>query len=152
VVASEPAAADVSLLQLDQVPPGSTVSPMGDSNTVKVGDRVLVVGAPYGLPRSVRVGSITARWAPNTAYLSMPLAEFFRTDAIIDTGNSGGPMFNMLGEVIGIVSENITKGNRSQARGFAVTLNTARHLLLEKRPMWSGARTGACSAINGRIC
>jgi serine protease Do len=138
VVASEPAAADLSLLQLDRVPTSSTVSPMADSNTVKVGDKVLIVGAPYRLPHSLSVGSISARWAPNTAYRTMPFAEFFQTDATIDTGNSGGPMFNLAGEVIGIVSENIAKGDRSEGHGFVVTLNTARHLLLEKRSAQSG--------------
>src|SRR5262245_29372078 len=111
VVTSEPAAADLSLLQLDRVPLGSTVSAMADSNTVQVGDRVLVVGAPSRQPHSLSVGTISARWAPNTAYRSMPLAEFFQANATIDAGNSGGPMFNMKGEVIGIVSSNISAGD-----------------------------------------
>src|SRR5262249_5071532 len=144
VVTSEPAAADLSLLQLDRVPLGSTVSPMADSNTVHVGDKVLVVGAPSGLPHSLSVGSISARWAPNTAYRSMPLAEFFQANATIDAGNSGGPMFNLRGEVIGIVSSNISAGDRSGQQGFVVTSNTARQLLLEKRPIFSGLAQGSC--------
>lgn len=151
VVASEPAAADLSLLQLDRVPPSATVSPMADSNTVKVGDKVFVVGAPYRLPHSLSVGSIKARWAPNTAYRTMPFAEFFQTDATIDTGNSGGPMFNLAGEVIGIVSDNISKGDRSDGQGFVVTLNTANHLLLEKRSTWSGVAQ-PCTASSRRNC
>src|SRR2546422_11724529 len=95
VVTSEPAAADLALLQLDRVPLGSTVSPMADSNTVQVRDKVLVVGAA---PYQLSVGSISARWAPNTAYRTMPLAEFFQADATIDASNSGGPMFNLKGE------------------------------------------------------
>ncbi len=130
VVASEPAAADLSLLQLDRVPSGSTVSPMADSNTVRVGDEVLIVGAPYRLPYSLSVGSISARWAPGTADRTMPLVEFFQTDATIDTGNSGGPMFNMKGEVIGVVSDNVSRSDGRERRGFVVTLNTARRLLL----------------------
>ena len=94
VISSEPAA-DLSLLQLDRVPPDSKVSPMADSNTMHVGDEVIIVGAPYGLSYSLSVGHISARWAPNTVYKTMPLAEFFQTDAVINTGNSGGPMFNM---------------------------------------------------------
>ena len=62
----------------------------------------------------------------------MPLAEFFQTDATIDTENSGGPMFNVRGEVIGIVSHNIAKGETSGPQGFVVTLNTAKRLLLAK--------------------
>src|SRR5262245_38504687 len=130
VAASEPAAADLSLLQLDRVPPGSIVSLMADSDRAQIGDKVLIVGAPYRLPHSVSVGSIRARWSPNTAYRTMPLAEFFQTDATIDPGNSGGPMFNLRGEVIGIVSYNISKGDRGDQQGFVATLNTARRLLL----------------------
>ncbi len=137
VVASEPAA-DLSLLQLERVPPGATVAAMADSNTVGVGDPVVIVGAPYGLAYSVSAGHISARWPPNTVYKTMPLAEFFQTTATINTGNSGGPMFAMTGEVIGIVSHNISKGGGSEGLGFVVTLNTAKQLLLEKRSFWSG--------------
>jgi S1-C subfamily serine protease len=137
IVASEPAA-DLSLLQLDRVPPGAQVAPMADSRTVQVGDPAVIVGAPYGLSYSLSAGYISARWAPNTVYRSMPMAEFFQTDAVINTGNSGGPMFNMKGEVIGIVSHNISKGGGSEGLGFVVTLNTAKQLLLEKRSFWGG--------------
>jgi S1-C subfamily serine protease len=137
VVTSEPAA-DLSLLQLERVPPGSAVAPMADSDTVQVGDEVIIVGAPYGLSHSLSVGHISARWAPNTVYRSMPLAEFFQTDAVINTGNSGGPMFSMAGEVIGIVSHNISRSGGSEGLGFVVTLNTARQLLFERRSFWSG--------------
>ena len=137
VVGSEPAA-DLSLLQLERVPPGAKVAPMGDSSKMEVGDEVIVVGAPYGLSYSLSAGLISAHWPPNTVYKTMPLAEFFQTTATINTGNSGGPMFNMSGEVIGIVSHNISKSGGSEGLGFVVTLNTAKQLLLEKRSVWSG--------------
>jgi serine protease Do len=137
IMASEPAA-DLSLLQLDRVPPGASAAPMADTSTVRVGDPVIVVGAPYGLSYSLSVGHISARWPPNTVYPTMPLAEFFQTDAVINTGNSGGPMFNLRGEVIGIVSHNISKSGGSEGLGFVVTLNTAKQLLLEKKSFWSG--------------
>jgi serine protease Do len=137
VVASEPAA-DLSLLQLDRVPPGAKPAPMADSSTMHVGDEVIIVGAPYGLSYSLSAGYISARWAPNTVYKTMPMAEFFQTDAVINTGNSGGPMFNKKGEVIGIVSHNISKGGGSEGLGFVVTMNTAKQLLLEKRSFWGG--------------
>lgn len=137
VITSEPDA-DLSLLQLERVPPGSAVAPMADSDTVEVGDPVIVVGAPYGLSHSLSVGHISARWAPNTVYRAMPLAEFFQTDAVINTGNSGGPMFTMKGEVIGIVSHNISRSGGSEGLGFVVTLNTAKRLLFQRRSFWSG--------------
>jgi S1-C subfamily serine protease len=71
-------------------------------------------------------------------YKAIPLAEFFQTDASINTGNSGGPMFSMAGEVIGIVSHTISKSGGSEGLGFVVTMNTARQLLLEPRSIWSG--------------
>jgi serine protease Do len=137
VVASE-LAADLSLIQLDQVPAGLRAAKLANSDQVRVGDQVIVVGAPYGLSHSLSVGWISARWAPSTMYKAIPLAEFFQTDASINTGNSGGPMFSMAGEVIGIVSHTISKSGGSEGLAFVVTMNTARQLLLEPRSIWSG--------------
>jgi serine protease Do len=137
VISSEPAA-DLALLKLDRVPLNAAVARLGDSDKVQVGDQVIVVGAPYGLSHALSVGWISARWAPNTVYRAMPLAEFFQTDAVINTGNSGGPLFNMAGEVIGVVSHNISKSGGSEGLGFVVTGKTARQLLLEGRSFWSG--------------
>lgn len=137
VIASEPAA-DLSLLQLARVPAGAKVAPLGDSDKVRVGDQVAVVGAPYGLSYSLSVGWISAKWPPNTVYKSLPLAEFFQTNATINTGNSGGPMFNMAGEVIGIVSHIISKSGGNEGLGFVVTMKTARQILIEKKYVWGG--------------
>ena len=111
---------------------------MANSDTVEVGDQVIVVGAPHGLSYSLSVGYVSARHAPNTVYETFPLAEFFQTDAAINTGNSGGPMFSMAGETIGIVSHKISKGGGSEGLGFVVTMNTARELLLGRPAFWSG--------------
>src|SRR6059036_191536 len=83
-------------------------------------------------------GWISAKWPANSVYRSMPLAEFLQTNATINTGNSGGPMFNLAGEVIGVVSHNISKSGGSEGLGFVVTINTAKQLLLEKRSFWGG--------------
>ena len=137
VISSEPTA-DLSLLKLDRVPSGTLVAKMANSDDVRIGDQVLIVGAPYGLTYSMSVGWISARWAPNTVHKAMPLAEFFQTDAVINQGNSGGPMFNLAGDVVGIVSHNISKSGGSEGLGFVVTVNTAKKLLLEQRSFWSG--------------
>jgi S1-C subfamily serine protease len=137
VVSSEPAA-DLSLIQLERVPAGVQVAKLADSDSARVGDQVMVVGAPYGLAYSLSVGYLSARWPPNSVYPAFPLAEFLQTDATINTGNSGGPMFSMAGEVIGIVSHNISKGGGSEGLGFVVTINTAKDLLLARRSIWSG--------------
>ena len=131
-------AADLALLQLEQAPPDLQAATLANSDTVRVGDQVVVVGAPYGLGHALSVGWISARWAPSTVYKAIPLAEFFQTDASINTGNSGGPLFNLAGEVVGIVSHVISKGGGSEGLGFVVTMNTAKQLLLERRSFWSG--------------
>jgi S1-C subfamily serine protease len=137
VVSSEPAA-DLSLLQLQRMPAGVRAARLADSDRVRVGDPVFIVGAPYGLSHSMSAGWISAKWPANTVYRAMPLAEFLQTDATINTGNSGGPMFDMAGEVIGVVSHNISKSGGSEGLGFVVTINTAKRLLLERPSFWSG--------------
>jgi serine protease Do len=137
VVASEPAA-DLALLRVQSLPASVKVAPLGDSDGVHVGDQVLVVGAPYGLGRSLSVGWISARYPPNTVYRAMPLAEFFQTTTPINQGNSGGPMFDLGGRVIGIVSHNISKSGGSEGLGFVVTSNSARRLLFEDKTFWTG--------------
>ena len=137
VVASEPSA-DLSLIQLERVPAEAKSSPLANSDPIQVGDPLIIVGAPYGLSYSLSNGLISARWKPNSVYKTMPLAEFFQTTATINTGNSGGPMFDMKGEVIGIVSHNISKSGGSEGLGFVVTINTAKKLLLERKSFWAG--------------
>ncbi len=137
VIASEPEA-DVSLLRLERVPARAPVAKLGESDKVEVGDQVFVVGAPYGISHTLTVGHISARHKPNTLYSGMSLAEFFQTDAAINQGNSGGPMFSMAGEVVGIVSHIISKSGGFEGLGFVVTSNMARRLLLERNSFWTG--------------
>jgi serine protease Do len=126
------------MIQLARVPAGAQVARLGDSSRVRVGHQVLVIGAPYGLSHSFSAGWISAKWLPNTAYRAMPLAEFFQTTATINTGNSGGPMFNAAGEVVGVVSHNISKGGGSEGLGFVVTMKSARYFLMERKWAWVG--------------
>ena len=137
VVSSEPWA-DISIIQVSVVPRGATVSKLADSDPVVVGDPVFLVGAPYGLSYSLSQGVISARWPPNTVTKDFPLAEFFQTDAVINTGNSGGPMFTRAGDLIGIVSHNITKSGGSEGLGFVVTSNSVRNLIVDRNRGWFG--------------
>ena len=98
VIASEQWA-DISILQVSVVPRGATVSKLADSDLVGIGDPTFVVGAPYGLSYSLSDGINSARWPPDTVTKDFPLAEFFQTTATINTGNSGGPMFQSGGRV-----------------------------------------------------
>jgi serine protease Do len=137
VVSSEPDA-DVALIELAHPPRHPVVAALGDSDSVEVGDQVFVVGAPYGIAHSLSVGYVSARHKPNTVYSALSRAEFFQTDAAINQGNSGGPMFNMKGEVIGVVSHIISKSGGFEGLGFVVTVNMARHLVLDRKSFWTG--------------
>jgi S1-C subfamily serine protease len=137
IIASD-AAADVALLQLERVPPGIVPAQLGDSDKAEVGDPVFVVGAPLGSGHTLTVGHLSARRKPNATYGGIVPTEFFQTDAAINQGNSGGPMFNMKGEVIGIVSHILSKSGVSEGLGFVVTSNMARRLLLDEPSVWSG--------------
>ncbi|HYB41175.1 MAG TPA: trypsin-like peptidase domain-containing protein [Candidatus Methylomirabilis sp.] len=130
--------ADLALLQIEGVSPDATVAKLADSDHVRAGETVFVVGAPYGLRHSLSVGVISARWALNTVNADFPLSEFFQTDAAINTGNSGGPMFNSAGEVIGIVSHIISKSGGNEGLGFVATSNTAKRVLLDRTVVWAG--------------
>ena len=70
-------AGDLALIQMDQVPAGLQPAKLANSDAVRVGEQVIVVGAPYGLGHALSVGWISARWAPSTVYKAIPLAEFF---------------------------------------------------------------------------
>jgi S1-C subfamily serine protease len=138
VISSEPAA-DVALLRLDRMPRGRIpVAALGDSDKVEVGEPIFVVGAPLGITHTLTAGHISARRRPKATLGGMSLAEFFQTDAAINQGNSGGPMFNMAGQVIGVVSHIISRSGGSEGLGFAVTSNLARQVLLEEKSVWSG--------------
>ena len=146
VIASVPNA-DIALLQLPSVPEGAVVAPLADSSQVKVGDDVYVIGAPYGISHTLTKGYISGRRSAEKM-MGFTEGEFFQTDAAINQGNSGGPMFNMNGEVIGIVSYILSKSGGFEGLGFAVSSNTARKLLMEKRQFWGGVDG---KRIKGRI-
>jgi len=136
VLSSEPSA-DVALLQLEKLPRAPFIAKIGDSDAVEIGAPVFVVGAPLGASHTLTVGYISARRKPNATFSGMSRAEFFQTDAAINQGNSGGPMFNMEGEVVGIVSHILSHSGGSEGLGFAVTSRVARQLL-EQKSFWSG--------------
>jgi S1-C subfamily serine protease len=137
VVASEPAA-DVALIRLAHVPDNAVAAKAGDSDAVEVGDEIFIVGAPHGLTYTLTVGHVSARHDTYTLPGKMWLAEFFQTDAAVNEGNSGGPMFNMNGEVIGIVSHILTQSGGFEGLGFVATLKTANEYLIERKTFWGG--------------
>ncbi len=138
-VISSFSSADVALIELVWPRKNAVIVKLGDSDKAKIGSRVFVVGAPFGLGHSFSSGYVSGFKRnvqdknPFTKY------EYIQTDASINTGNSGGPMFNLEGEVIGIVSNILTKSGGFEGIGFATTSNLTRKLLIEKKHFWSGA-------------
>jgi len=137
-VVSSNVQADVALVRLIYTRKNPTIAKLADSYYTKVGDQVFVVGAPYGLEHSLSVGYISAKRQEETISTGFVRTEFFQTDAAINKGNSGGPMFNMNGEVVGIASHILSETGGFQGLGFAATSNVASRLLLERRGFWSG--------------
>ena len=113
---------DLAVLQLDG---GSARFPFvsfGDSNTSRVGDWVIAIGNPFGLGGSVTVGIVSAR---NRDINSGQYDDFIQTDAAINRGNSGGPLFDMNGKVIGINTAIYSQTGGSVGVGFAVPADLA---------------------------
>jgi serine protease Do len=118
---------DIALLKVksDKPLPAAT---WGDSDVARVGDWVLAIGNPFGLGGSVTAGILSARQRDIN---SGPYDDFLQTDASINRGNSGGPMFNMDGEVIGINTAIYSPSGGSIGIGFAIPSSLAKEVVAE---------------------
>ena len=112
---------DLALIKIETKRPLNAVK-FGDSDNIRVGDWVLAIGNPFGLGSSVTAGIVSAK---SRDIESGPYDSFIQTDASINQGNSGGPMFNLQGEVIGISSAIFSTTGASQGVGFAIPANLA---------------------------
>ncbi len=130
--------ADVALLQLEKPATSIPVAKIGDSNKMRIGDDIFIIGNPLGLEYSVSKGIISGKHSEKDGITSTKVMEFFQTDASINKGNSGGPMFNMQGEVIGIVSSILSFSGGFEGLGFAATSSIAKELLLQRGRIWFG--------------
>ena len=130
--------ADIALVRLVTPAPELPHATLGDSDRLAVGQKVYVTGSPFGLENSFSVGHISGFHEFDRLYDGTILAEFIQTDAAINSGNSGGPVFDSKGRVIGIASWIVTQSGGFEGLSFAVAINTAKQLLaLEDRP-WIG--------------
>jgi S1-C subfamily serine protease len=130
--------ADIALLQLEHSPANAAPATLGNSDKLDVGDQIFVVGAPYGLSQTLTAGHISGHHSLDEKSENTTAVEFLQTDAAINSGNSGSPVFSLNGEVMGIVSNIMSKSGGSEGMAFAATSNTARRLLLDQKPFWSG--------------
>ena len=120
---------DLAVLKVNPATPLPAV-PFGDSGKIRVGDWVMAIGNPFGLGGSVTLGIVSAR---NRNINAGPYDDFIQTDAAINRGNSGGPLFNMNGEVIGINTAIISPSGGSIGIGFSVPSATAKGVISQLR-------------------
>jgi serine protease Do len=120
---------DIALLKVKTDKP-LTAATWGDSDAARVGDWVLAIGNPFGLGGSVTAGILSARQRDIN---SGPYDDFLQTDAAINRGNSGGPMFNMDGQVIGINTAIYSPSGGSIGIGFAIPSTLAKAVVAELR-------------------
>jgi serine protease Do len=141
VVGSAPFA-DVALLKVETVPGNAVVASLGDSSAARVGDPIFVIGSPYGFSHTLTAGWLSARRFSSNIIENLTALEVLQLDVAIFEGNSGGPVFNLNGEVIGLVSH-VLMSARSPSTGpaFAVASNVARQLMLDEPRAWLGVET-----------
>ena len=128
---------DLALLRVKPKKPLTAVS-FGDSGKTRVGDWVVAIGNPFGLGGTVTAGIVSARQRDIN---SGPYDDFIQTDASINRGNSGGPMFNLDGQVIGINTAIFSPSGGSVGIGFAIPSNLARPIV-EQLQKFGKARRG----------
>jgi serine protease Do len=133
---------DLALLKVTSKTPLPTAR-MGDSDKARVGEWVMAIGDPFGLGGTVTTGIISAR---NRDINAGPYDDFIQTDAPINRGNSGGPLFNMYGEVIGVNSAIYSPTGGSVGIGFAIPINAAKNIITQLKDSgivrrgWLGVR------------
>jgi serine protease Do len=133
---------DLALLKVTPKKP-LPATKFGDSDHAQVGDWVIAIGDPFGIGSTVTAGIVSAR---NRNINAGPYDDFIQTDAPINRGNSGGPLFDMDGNVIGINSANFSPSGGSVGIGFAIPSNLAREVMGQLRQFgvarrgWIGVR------------
>ncbi|NNF79664.1 MAG: trypsin-like serine protease, partial [Rhizobiales bacterium] len=120
---------DIAVLKVKPEKPLQSVE-FGDSKVLRVGDWVMAIGNPFGLGGSVTLGIVSAR---NRDINAGPYDDFIQTDAAINRGNSGGPLFNMDGKVVGINTAIISPSGGSIGIGFSIPASTATGVISQLR-------------------
>jgi serine protease Do len=130
--------ADVAIIQLAQPVKHFPAATIGNSDEVRIGDDVFIIGNPLGLAHSVSRGIVSSKHSEKSKINDKRIMEFFQTDAAINKGNSGGPMFNMKGEIVGVVSSILSFSGGFEGLGFAATSNIAEEILMQRGRIWFG--------------
>jgi S1-C subfamily serine protease len=125
---------DLALLKVDADARAFTPLELGDSERIQVGDSVVAIGNPFGLERSITAGIVSAIQRTIESPAESPIERVIQTDAPINRGNSGGPLLNAAGQVIGVNTQ-IATGSSTEVGnvgiGFAVPINTVRDVVAQ---------------------
>jgi len=119
---------DVALVKIDPKGKHLVALPLGDSGSLQVGQKVLAIGNPFGFQSTLTTGVVSALGRTVQTSQSTFIDEAIQTDAAINRGNSGGPLINTRGEVIGINSAIYTPSGTTAGIGFAIPINTAKRI------------------------
>jgi len=125
---------DIALLKVEASSRALKPLDLGNSDAVQVGDQVAAIGNPFGYDRSITLGIVSALQRSLTAPNGSPIDHVIQTDAALNHGNSGGPLLNTKGQVIGVSSAISTGDTGSQGNvgiGFAIPINTVRDVIAE---------------------
>ncbi len=122
---------DLAIIKIDAPKEKLKVIPMGDSKQLRIGQKVLAIGNPFGLQRTLTTGIISSLGRTIRSDTGTLREDIIQTDAAINPGNSGGPLLNSEGEVIGINSAIISPSGGSVGIGFAIPVNTAKRVIPE---------------------
>src|SRR5688572_17427534 len=123
---------DLAVIKLVEMPrEGLTVIPLGDSDRLEVGQKVLAIGNPFGLDRTLTTGVISGLQRPIRGRNDRPIEGAIQTDASINPGNSGGPLLDSRGRMIGINSQIQSTSGSSAGVGFAIPVNIAKRIVPE---------------------
>jgi putative serine protease PepD len=120
---------DIAVLEVDAPASFLDPLPLGDSSAVEVGDAVLAMGSPFGLEGTVTSGIVSALHRGMTAPNNFTIADTIQTDAAINHGNSGGPLLDDRGRVIGVNAQIESESGGSDGVGFAIPSNTVRSVV-----------------------
>lgn len=122
---------DIAALRVKDLPKGMVGMPYGDSSTLEVGQRVLAIGNPFGLYRSLTAGIVSSLDRTMKTPRGAVLKDLIQTDAAINPGNSGGPLLDADGRLIGINTAILSQSGDSAGVGFAVPINSIKRILPE---------------------
>lgn len=122
---------DLAVIKIDAPKEKLKVIPMGDSKSLKIGQKVLAIGNPFGLQRTLTTGIISSLGRTIRSEAGTLIEDVIQTDAAINPGNSGGPLLNSEGEIVGINSAIISPSGGNVGIGFAIPVNTAKRVVPE---------------------